>query len=206
MFTLRICMVSQGYIKGKTCCSSHLFKFWSTSRVWKPTRKVYSQAINETVLRAYVYFPIDTSRIKIYYGHTKLMSMVKISIAEAAKKLKISKKTLIRWDESGRFPAIRTSAGEARFYDEEDIKNHALWFEIRRKHKAHNRTLTAIRKEADRFSSTVPLDPGVRVKLHKFEEMKNAYDALRDWEKISREILAEYSKLPVGFKPKVDID
>lgn len=134
------------------------------------------------------------------------MSMVKISIAEAAKILKVSKKTLIRWDESGRYPAIRTSAGKARFYDEEDIKNHALWFEIRRKDKAHNRTLTAIRKEADRFSATVPLQLGVRTKPHKYEEMKKAYDALGNWEKVNREIHAEYSKLPEGFKHKVDIE
>lgn len=127
-----------------------------------------------------------------------------LTISQASKKLKVNKKTLIRWDASGKFSAERDSVGN-RVYDELDIENHAQWFMLRRKHRAHNRLLTAIRKEADRFTATQPL--GMETpKFHKFEEMKKAYEALRSWELENRRILKEYSKLPHGFKAKVDPD
>lgn len=127
-----------------------------------------------------------------------------LTISQASKKLKVNKKTLIRWDASSKFTAQRESAGN-RVYDELDIQNHAQWFMLRRKHRAHNRLLTAIRKEADRFTATQPL--GMETpKFHKFEEMKKAYEALRNWELEDREILKEYSRLPYGFKAKVDPD
>lgn len=127
-----------------------------------------------------------------------------LTIAQAAEKLKVNKKTLIRWDASGKFPAQRDTSGN-RMYDEQDILNHAQWFSLRRKHKAHNRQLTAIRKEADRFTATQPLGMDTP-KFHKFEEMKKAYDALKEWEVKSKEITKEYSNLPRGFKAKLDPD
>ena len=127
-----------------------------------------------------------------------------LTISQAAKKLQVNKKTLIRWDTSGKFPAERDSSGN-RTYQEQDISNHARWFILRRKHRAHNRLLTAIRKEADRFTATQPLSMETP-KFHKFEEMKKAYDALDKWKKESSEILKEYSNLPHGFKAKIDPD
>lgn len=127
-----------------------------------------------------------------------------LTISQAAEKLTVSKKTLMRWDALGKFPAQRNASGH-RIYEEQNILNHAHWFKLRRKHKAHNRKLTAIRKEADRFTATQPL--GMETpKFHKFEEMKKAYDALHEWESKSREITSEYSKLPRGFKAKLDPD
>lgn len=127
-----------------------------------------------------------------------------LTIAQTAEKLRVNKKTLIRWDALGKFPAQRDSAGN-RVYNEQDILNHAQWFILRRKHRAHNRQLNAIRKEADRFTATQPLGMATP-KFHKYEEMKKAYDALRKWENENREILKEYSVLPQGFKAKVDPD
>jgi DNA-binding transcriptional MerR regulator len=127
-----------------------------------------------------------------------------LTIAQAAKKLKVNKKTLMRWDALGKYPAQRDKAGN-RIYDEQDILNHAQWFEIRRKHKAHNRQLTAIRREADRFTATQPLGmetPG----FHKLEEMKKAYYELHKWESENKKILERYSELPPNFKAKVDPD
>jgi len=127
-----------------------------------------------------------------------------LTIAQAAEKLGVNKKTLIRWGASGKFSAERDFAGN-RVYDERDIANHAQWFTLRRKHRTHNRQLTAIRKEADRFTATQPL--GMETpKFHKYDEMKKAYDALRKWENEDKEILKEYSELPRGFKAKVDPD
>lgn len=127
------------------------------------------------------------------------------TISEVAKKLGVNKKTLMRWDASGKFPAQRDQLGN-RIYNEQEIINHAQWFALRRKHRAHNRLLTAIRAEADKYLVTQPLGALENPKLHKLEDMKKAYDQLRSWEKKHKEIISEYSKLPDGFNAKVDPD
>ena len=45
-----------------------------------------------------------------------------VPIGEAAQFLNVSIMTLRRWDESGRFPAIRKQAGGDRYYKREDIR------------------------------------------------------------------------------------
>ncbi len=127
-----------------------------------------------------------------------------LTISQAAQILGVNKKTLMRWDAAGKFPAIKDPKTGARYYEEKDIQDHALWFNIRRRHKAHNKLLTSIRKEADRFSATIPLDAGAITGLHNAKEMQKAYGALRTWEKKHKEILKEYSKLPPEFHHKVD--
>lgn len=127
------------------------------------------------------------------------------TIAQAAEQLKVNKKTLMRWDASGKFPAQRDPAGN-RIYNEQEIRDHAQWFALRRKHRAHNRLLTAIREECDKYLATQPLGPLENPKFHKYEDMKKAYDALHTWESEDRKILIEYSTLPRGFKAKVDPD
>lgn len=128
-----------------------------------------------------------------------------LTIAQAAKQLKVNKKTLMRWDASGKFPAKRDSSGN-RTYDEKDISNHAQWFALRRKHRTHNRLLTAIRREADKYLVTQPLGPMENPKFHKLEDMKKAYDALHKWEAEDKKITEEYSKLPEDFRAKLDPD
>jgi len=127
------------------------------------------------------------------------------TIAQSAEQLQVNKKTLMRWDASGKFPAQRDSTG-SRIYDEKDVLNHAQWFAVRRKHRAHNRQLTAIRSECDKYLATQPLGPMENPKFHKVEDMKKAYGALRRWETENRAILKEYSKLPSGFRAKLDPD
>ena len=128
-----------------------------------------------------------------------------LTIAQAADQLKVNKKTLMRWDASGKFPAQRDSSGN-RMYDEQDILNHSQWFRLRRKHRAHNRLLSSIKSETDKYLATQPLGPMDNPKFHKYEDMKKAYDALRKWEKENKKILEEYTKLPRGFRAKLDPD
>lgn len=123
------------------------------------------------------------------------------SIAQAAEKLQVNKKTLIRWDALGKLPAQRDSSGN-RIYDEQDILKHAQWFILWRKHKTHNRQLTNIRKECDKYLATQPLGPMENPKFHKFEDMEKVYTAMHKWEAEDMAILEEYTKLPSGFKPK----
>lgn len=128
-----------------------------------------------------------------------------ININEASKILGVSKKTLIRFDEEGRFPAQRSTNGY-RIYDKTDIENHALWFALRRKHKEHNRKLKTIKDEVDKYISTQPLGPFQKKGFHKLEGMKAAFERLHQWEEEHKEILKEYEKIPEGFKARTDID
>lgn len=130
--------------------------------------------------------------------------MVKLSISQVAKMLSVNKKTLMRWDASGKFPAMRESLTGARYYDETDIKNHVLWFDVRRKHKAHLRKLGPIREAISKFINTTPLDPAHPAPVFDGKEMKKAFDSERAWISKEREIEKGYGKLPGGFSPKVD--
>jgi len=130
------------------------------------------------------------------------MSYVKIS--QAAKLLGVNSRTLMRWDEKGKFPAHKEALSKMRFYDKLDITNHALWFSLRRKHRLHLKKLDAIRKEIDKYISTQPLSFGTTPRFHKYEDMKKAFDDLKNWRKEHQLILKQYSELPPRFKAKVD--
>lgn len=127
-----------------------------------------------------------------------------LTISQTAKLLDVDKKTLMRWDTEGQFPAKREKISNIRYYNDEDIHNHVLWFEIRRKHKAHLKLLHDVRKEVDRFIRTSPLNPMENPKLFLLADIKKAYEALHKWEAEDRAISHEYSKLPEGFTPKID--
>jgi len=127
-----------------------------------------------------------------------------LAIAQTAELLGVDKKTLMRWDKEGKFPAKREKLSNIRYYDDEDVSNHALWFEIRRKHKAHLRLLHDVRKETDKFIRTSPLNPMENPKTFRLADMKKAYEALHNWEEEDETISNAYSKLPVGFTPKLD--
>ena len=127
-----------------------------------------------------------------------------LTISQTAELLKVDKKTLMRWDKEGKFPAKREEVSNIRYYDDEDVHNHALWFEIRRKHKAHLRLLHDVRKEADKFIRISPLNPLENPKPFSLADMKKAYEALHKWEEEDIAISDEYKKLPVGFTPKLD--
>jgi len=129
-----------------------------------------------------------------------------LTISKAAKILGVSKKTLLRWDASGKFLAQREPNSGNRYYDEQDIKNHAAWFTLRKKHRAHNRKLTAIRKEADKFLAISPLNPFEKPNFFDGKKMKAAYDSLNKWEDEDKEIMKEYGNLPLHFRPKIDLE
>ena len=115
-----------------------------------------------------------------------------LKISQAAKILGVSSRTLMRWDEDGKFPAHKEPISKMRYYSEDEIKTHALWFEIRRKHKKILNELDAIRAEVDKYIVTQPLDYGEKPKFHKLEDMKKAFDDLHKWERKQKEIYREF--------------
>jgi DNA-binding transcriptional MerR regulator len=130
--------------------------------------------------------------------------MDKITISQAAKIFGVNKKTLMRWEADKIYIPEREPLSDIRYYDEFDVRQQAFWWKLRVRHKTHNRKLTAIRAECDKYLATQPLGPMDKPKFHKLEDMKKAYDALHEWEEEHNRILQEYAKLPRGFKAKVD--
>ena len=112
---------------------------------------------------------------------------------------------MMRWDKNGKFPADhKEKLSGIRFYDEADIRNHVFWFNLRRKHKENLKKLHLVNANLEEFRVAQPLQAGQNPRFHKYEDMKRAYNALHAWEKEHDEIMKEYSKLPRGFKAKVD--
>lgn len=128
----------------------------------------------------------------------------KLTISQAASIFGVNKKTLMRWNDSGQLKAYREPLTNSRYYLNDEIEWQAFWYRLRVRHKNHNRRLTSIRAEADKFLATTPLSEYQNPIVIDSEKMKSAYDALRKWENQHRAILAEYSKLPKNFEPTVD--
>ena len=110
----------------------------------------------------------------------------------------------MRWDKEGKFPAMREKVSNNRYYNLVDVQDHAKWFELRREPRQHLNKLNAIRKEADKYAATQPLQATEKPKFHKFEDMKKAYDNLHKWESAHDLILKKYSTIRPGFKAKLD--
>lgn len=129
------------------------------------------------------------------------------STHQAAVRLGVSKATLLRWHADKKFlPSQIEPESGARYYDEEDINIHALWFALRRRHKAHLRKLKEVTKDDYKYISTTPLDqrsaPWEPLSLN---ELKKHFAAKKKWDSEYREILGEYSRIPSGFEPKIDV-
>lgn len=109
--------------------------------------------------------------------------MPKILISEAAKILRVSKRTLMRWDEDGKLKPERDTKSGNRLYDRQDMKR-----------LAHLRKLPAIQKKIEQYAATTPLNPLVPPKpnqSNELEEMKEAFKSIRDWERKWRKLTKE---------------
>lgn len=118
-----------------------------------------------------------------------------LSTQEAADFLKVSKKTLMRWDSEGHFPTERESVTSARIYHLKDIEMAKKWLDLREKHRMHLKKLPNIQKELDRILVTNPLIPGEPDKhFWGIEEIKKPFEAMNKWEEEEKKIFEEYSQ------------
>jgi|SRR3989344_9051876 len=117
-----------------------------------------------------------------------------ISLQQAAKKLGISTRTLLRWDEDGTFPAEHEEVSKTRVYEEETVEVYARYLLVRKKHREHLNKLGPIQAKKSKFIVTKPLNPYEPTQGHKYEEMKAAYEAIHEWEKTYKEIEEEENK------------
>ncbi len=120
--------------------------------------------------------------------------MLYLKIGEVAKILGINKMTLIRWDKDGLLPANREQISNIRYYDNEKVQKVAKWFDLRGRHRELLSRLGPVRKNLDRFISTVPLSEQQNPPIHKFEDLKKAVDDMQAWEKEHEAILREYAE------------
>lgn len=133
--------------------------------------------------------------------------MIKITIGEAAKILNVNKKTLMRWDEVGVFPAEREPVSKIRIYDRAIVEKTARWFDLRKRHKEHLRKLGLIQKNIDKFIPTKPLSAGGNprgLSVQETKEMKEAFDTRRKWFKEEEEFDKEYVEFTEGFYGKLE--
>lgn len=117
-----------------------------------------------------------------------------LSLQQAAKKLGISTRTLLRWDEDGTFPAAHEEVSKTRVYDEEIVEVYARYMAVRKTHREHLNKLGAIQASLSKFIVTKPLNPFEPTQVHKYEEMKKAYDAKHEWDKQYKKIEEEENK------------
>ena len=129
--------------------------------------------------------------------------MSKITISQAAKILGVSKKTLMRWDKPGLFPARRESVSNVRIYDKEGVEKLAEWFDLRKKHLNHLKKLKPINDECRRFISTRPLDPYNPPKGHNLRDMKKAFNKMKQWQCDLNELRKKYIEFMEDYYKKL---
>ena len=129
--------------------------------------------------------------------------MSKITIGQAAKILGVSKKTLMRWDEPGLFPAQRESVSNVRIYDKEGVEKLAKWFDLREKHLNHLKKLKPVKDECQRFISTGPLDPHKPPKGYNLPDMKKAFGKMKRWQRDLDKLQKQYIEFTEDYYKKL---
>lgn len=129
--------------------------------------------------------------------------MSKIIISRAARILGVSKKTLMRWDKPGLFPAQRESVSNVRIYDKVRVEKLAKWFDLRERHLNHLRKLKPIKAECQWFISTRPLDPYNPPKGHNLTDMKKAFDKMKQWQRDLDKLQKEYIEFTEDYYKKL---
>jgi len=130
--------------------------------------------------------------------------MTKITTGKVAKVLGVTKRTFLRWDKEGIIPFEREEISKTRLYNPFVIEKVKQWLDLRKKHKEHLKKLGPIRENLDQFITRKPLDPFNPPKLHRYEDMKKAFDDLHRWEKELKEIYKEYAEFTEGFYGKLE--
>lgn len=121
-----------------------------------------------------------------------------ITSTQAAKMLGVTRRTILRWEERKWLRSQRDEQGN-RIYRADHVRlaKHVWdqWVSLRRYHREHLRKLPAIQKEVERFIVTTPLTGSEDGRgLFSFEEMKEAFEKMKEWQEKSRQIHAMYDE------------
>lgn len=120
-----------------------------------------------------------------------------MSTKQVADFLGVSKKTLMRWDEKGIFPAEREEVSKSRIYYRPNVEKAKMWLDLRERHRKHLRKLPDIRKRLDEVLRMHPVIPGQPVKpwgSRDISVITKAIDAMEKWDREEREIVKGYDQ------------
>lgn len=127
-----------------------------------------------------------------------------ITSTETASLLGVNPRTLLRWEERGWLKSKRDKNGN-RIYRADHVRLAKgawdQWLSLRRHHREHLRKLPAIQKEIERFIVTTPLsitDNGKLLNSKDMNDMKEAFQKMKDWQEKSQEINKMYHEFLGG--------
>ncbi len=131
-----------------------------------------------------------------------------LTLFETALFLGVKEDVLINWETQGNWIPYKSPISNNRLYDEREVKLHAEWFKIVRRHKQHLRKLKVINKNLQKYLAVTPIAeknlrnyPGLNL-----EKLKKAINTRNKWNEEYLEIKSLYSKFAIDFIPKVNLD
>ncbi|MDO8487761.1 MAG: MerR family transcriptional regulator [bacterium] len=124
--------------------------------------------------------------------------MTLITIAEAAKILGVSKRTLYRWEKEGWLRVAREGLLNIRVYDRNYIETVKRLIDLNKREKLHLAKLSDIRKRSKRHMMEQDYT-GKPLKLMDEKDVEEAikvYEEEVEWDKENKRILAEWLSYP----------
>ena len=122
------------------------------------------------------------------------MSMV-ITVKQAAKILGKSKKTLMRWDESGKFSPSRESPLKVRVYNESEIENLKTLLYHEKRYRKNLKRLREVQNALNPYSGKLWLTHGEEKLLKEEERLVKEHEVLLEkFKRFSLEIKRLYKQ------------
>ena len=123
------------------------------------------------------------------------MSMVMITVKQAAKILGKAKKTLIRWDKSRKFSPSRESPLKVRAYNESEVKNLKTLFHHKRRYRENLKRLREVQNALNPYSGKLWLTHGEEKLLKEEERLVKEHEVLfKNFKKFNSEIKRLYKR------------
>jgi len=125
--------------------------------------------------------------------------MSQITASDASAILKVSKRTLFRWEEGGRIRSVRDGILKVRVYDRGYIEMVKNILELDKKEKEHLKKLPEIRDQVKKHLLEQDYIPGKPLKLSTSSDIEaamKAFDGEEAWMREHKRILSELFSFP----------
>ncbi len=106
-----------------------------------------------------------------------------ITAGKACEILRISKRTLFRWEEEGKIYSQREGVLKVRLYNMNHIKQTAEILELNRLEEEHCAKLPAIRAKVKKYLLAHEVQPGDSVKIMDIDKANEAFNEEEAWTK-----------------------
>lgn len=128
--------------------------------------------------------------------------MILITASRAASILGINKRTLFRWEKSGRLKSRREGILGTRVYDKEYVEVAKKILDLNKVEEEHVKKLPRIRKDIEKNCLIQEYVPGKPLKFlseKEIEDAMKAFDAEEAWLKKHEQILRKLYSYPMGI-------